>query len=551
MPKQIAYGDNARKEIFTGMEMVAKAVMVTMGPKGQNVLLEKSFGAPTFTNDWVSVAKEIELEDKYHNVGASIIKEAAEKTNKLVGDGTTTTTVLTYAIAKEGLRYIKSGVNPFSLSRGLHKAVNSIVTELQTKATPVHGSTEAIENVATISAQDPEVGKLIAAIMNEIGQDGVVTVEEGRSMGLDKEVVTGMQFDQGYASPYFVTDPQRMEASIEKPLVLITDEKIGSMKDIINILEGAATTGRKNFVIIADDIEGEALANLVLNKMRGILNVVAIKAPGFGDRKKEMMKDIAVVTGATLITKELGITLENASVDMLWQADKIVATKDKTTIVGGQGGEDILANRIEEIKAQIMHSTSDYDKEKLSERLARLAGGVAVIRVGAATEMEMKNKKDKIEDALNATRAAVEEGIVAGGGVTLVNLSHTLQNIQLDDQDEQIGIEIVKAAIQYPVKQIANNAGYKGDRVVEKIKENKEFNYGFDAKSGEFKDMIKDGIIDPAKVIRVTLENAVSAAAMFLTTDAVIVNTPSKDDSPTPAMPGMGWMWGMGGMPMM
>ncbi len=551
MPKQIAYGDNARKEIFTGMEMVAKAVMVTMGPKGQNVLLEKSFGSPTFTNDGVSVAKEIELEDKYHNVGASIIKEAAEKTNKLAGDGTTSTTVLTYAIAKEGLRYIKSGVNPFSLSRGLHKAVDAIVEKLQTKATPVHGSKEAIQNVATISAQDSEVGQLIADVMDEIGQDGVITVEEGRSMGLDKEVVKGMQFDQGYASPYFVSDPQRMEAVVEKAMVLVTDKKISSIKDIIGILEGAAASGNKNFVIVADDIEGEALANLVLNKVRWILNVVCVKAPGFGDRKKEMLKDIAVVTWATLITEDLGITLENATPEMLGKAEKIVATKDKTTIVDGAGDSNAIDNRIAELKAQIMNSTSDYDKEKLAERLAKLAGGVAVIRVGAATEMEMKNRKHKIEDALNATRAAIEEGIVAGGGVTLVNLSADLNNIKLDDQDEQIGIEIVQAAIQYPVHQIANNAGYKGDWVVEKIKENSDFNYGFDAKTGKFKDLLKDGIIDPAKVIRVALENSVSAAALFLTTDAVITEIPKSWDD-TPAMPaGMGGMWGMGGMPMM
>ena len=548
MAKVIKYHDDARKEIFAGMEMVAEAVMVTMWPKGKNVLLEKSFGAPTSTNDGVTVAKEIEFEDKYHNIGASLVKEAAENTNKVAWDGTTTTTVLAYAMAKEWLRYIRSGVNPFSLGRWLHTAVASIIDELMKKSTKVTDR-EEIKQVATISAQDDNVGELIADIMEEVGQDGVITVEEGKTLGLDKEVVKGMQFDQGYASPYFISDSQRMEAVVEKPLILVTDSKVSSMKDIVGVLEQAAATGRKDFVIIADDVEGEALANLVLNKMRGILNVVAIKAPGFGDRKKEMLKDIAAVTGAAVITEELGLKLETATVDMLWQADKIISTKEHTTIVGGKGEKDTIDQRISEIRVQIDNASSDYDREKLQERLARLAGGVAVIKVWAATETEMKNKKYKIEDALNATRAAVEEGIVAGGWVTLVNLVPILEAMNLTDHDEQIGVEIVKEAIQYPVKQIANNAGHKGDHVVEKVKENPEFNYGFDAKNGEYKDMLTDGIIDPAKVIRVALENAVSAAAMFLTTDAVIVDAPKKDSAPEmPAWGGMGGMWWMGWM---
>lgn len=549
MPKQITYGENARKEIFVWIEMVAKAVMVTMWPKWQNVILDRWYGSPVFTNDGVTVAKEIELEDKYHNVWASIIKEAAERTNKLAGDWTTTTTVLTYAIAKEGLRYIKTWVNPFSLSRWLHKAVDWLIQELKTKATPIHGSRESIQNIATISAQDPDVWHLIADILAEIGQDGVITVEEWRSMWLDKEVVIWMQFDQGYGSPYFVTDPQKMEAVIEKAKILITDKKISSIKDIIGILESAAATGTKNFVIIADDIEWEALANLVLNKMRWILNVITIKAPWFGDRKKEILRDIAVVTWATVITEELWITLENASVDMLWSAEKVVASKDTTTIIGWKWSQDEINDRIMELKAQIANSNSDYDREKMVERLAKLAWWIAVIRVWAATEMEMKSKKWKIEDALNATSAAIEEWIVAWGWVTLINIAHILNDVKLEDADEQIWVDIVKEAIQYPIKQIANNAGYKWDRVVEKIKENKELNYGFDAKTGQFKDMLTDGIIDPAKVIRVSLENAVSAAAMFLTTDAVIVDIASKEQ--TDMSGAMGWMWWMGWMPMM
>lgn len=544
MSKTIHYSDDARKQMFHGIEKVADAVKVTMGPKGRNVILERSYGAPTVTNDGVTVAKEIELEDKMENIWASMVKEAAEKTNKEAGDGTTTTVVLSHAMAQEGLRYIRSGVNPFALGRGLHKTVEKLVIDLQAKAKPIKNK-EEIKQVATISAQDEEVGTLIAEVMEEIGNDGTITVEEGKSLGLTKEIKTGMQFDQGYLSPYFVSDPQRMEAVVEKPYIILTDKKISSIKDILQLLEGIAASGKKEVVIIAEDIEGEALASLVLNKIRGMLNVLAIKAPGFGDRKKEMLKDIATVTGATLITEELGLKLEDATIDMLGKADKVIATKDNTIIVDGQGNQQNIQERANTIRAQLENTNSEYDKEKLAERLAKLVGGVAVIKVGAATEMEMKNKKYKIEDALNATRAAVQEGIVAWWGTALLKLSNMLSSFTLEDADEHIAVEIVKNAIQYPVIQIANNAGYKGDRVVEKVKEEKDFNHGFDAKTGEFKDLVKWWIIDPAKVIRVALENAVSTAAMFLTTDAVIVDSPKKEEDHIHAPAGMGGMWWM------
>ncbi len=543
MPKIIKYGDDSRRAIYNGIKKVADAVKVTMGPKGKNVILERSFGAPVVTNDGVTVAKEIELEDKFENIGAELVKEAANKTNDAAGDGTTTTVVLVDAIAKEGLKYVRAGVNPFALNRGLHKAVDAIVEELKKKAKKVE-SREEIEQVATISAQDPEVGKLIADIMEEIGKDGVVTVEEGKSIGLEKEIVKGMQFDQGYISPYFITDPSRMEAVIEKPYIIITDKKISSIKELLPILEQIATTGKKDIVIIADDVEGEALATLVLNKLRGVLNVLAVKAPGFGDRKKEMLKDIATVTGGQVISEELWLKLENATLDMLGQADKVIADKDKTIIVWGKGSEEEIQKRADMIRTELEKTTSDYDKEKLQERLARLVGGVAVIRVGAATEMEMKNKKYKIEDALNATRAAIEEGIVPGGWTALLKLQKVLDNLKVEDKDEQIWIEIVKNAIEYPARQIANNAGYKGDLVVEKVKEKEDFAYGFNAKTGEYGDLFKMGVIDPTKVIRVALENAVSAAGMLLTTDAVVADKPEKKNENSTA----GWSWEIDGM---
>ncbi len=553
MAKQIKYGDDARKEIFSWMEMVADAVKVTMGPKWRNVILERGFWGPIVTNDWVTVAKEIDLEWKTENIWASMIKEAAEKTNKEAWDGTTTTVVLAEAMSKEWLRYIRSGVNPFSLWKWLHKAVDKLVEEIEKKARKIGDSKEKIRQVATISAQDEEVGDLIADVFEEIGKDGTITVEEWKSLGLTKEIKTGMQFDQGYSSPYFVTDTQRMEAVIEKPYILVTDKKISSIKEILQVLEAIASSGKKDIVIIAEDVDGEALASLVLNRIRGMLNVLTVKAPGFGDRKKEMLKDIATVTWATLITEELWIKLEEATIDMLGKADKVISTKDNTVIVDGKWNQDEINERADQIKAQIWMTTSDYDKEKLVERLAKLVGWVAVIQVWAATEMEMKNKKYKIEDALNATRAAIEEGIVAGWGSVLLQLSKVLEDFKLDDADEQVAVNIVRDAIQYPVRQIANNAGFKGDRVVEKVKESEDINYGFDAREWTFKDLFEAWIIDPAKVLRVALENAVSTAAMFLTTETVVVDAPAKEcchhdhgaDAWMWGMWGMGWMWGM------
>ena len=547
MAKTLHFGDDARKSIFSGIETVANAVKVTMGPKGRNVILERSYGGPIVTNDGVTVAKEIELEDKSENIGANMIKEAAEKTNKEAWDGTTSTVVLAHAMAKEGLRYVRSGVNPFFLGKGLHKAVEILTHEIHQKAQPVD-SPEKIRQVATISAQDEEVGNLISEVFEEIGKDGTITVEEGKSIGLTKEIKTGMQFDQGYSSPYLVTDTQRMEAVVEKPYILVTDKKVSSIKEILWVLESVAATGKKDFVIIAEDVDGEALASLVLNKIRGMLNILTIKAPGFGDRKKEMLRDIAVVTGATLITEELGIKLEDTTIDMLGKAEKVISSKDNTVIISGKGNPDEIEARANQIKGQLSQTTSDYDREKLEERLAKLVGGVAVIQVGAATEMEMKNKKYKIEDALNATRAAIEEGIVAGGGSVLLQLSKVLDAVKFDDPDEQVAIEIVKNAIQYPVKQIADNAGFKWDRVVEKVKESDQVNFGFDAKEGTFKDLFASGIIDPAKVLRVALENAVSTAAMFLTTETVIVDLPKSECNCGHSHGAEAGMWGMGGM---
>lgn len=528
MSKTIHYSDDARKLMFQGMEMVADAVKVTMWPKGRNVVLEKSYGAPVVTNDWVTVAKEIELEDKMNNVWASMIKEAAEKTNKQAGDGTTTTVVLAHAMSKEWLRFIRSGVNPFALGRGLHKTVDKVIADLQAQAKPIKNK-EEIKQVATISAQDEEVGALIADVMEEIWNDGTITVEEWNSIWLTKEVKTGMQFDQWYTSPYFVTDTQRMEAVVDKPYILLTDQKINSMKDIMNVLESVAATGKKDIVIIADDVEWEALASLVLNRMRWVLNVVAIKAPWFGDRKKEMLLDISAVTWATLITPELGYKLEDASIELLGKADKVICSKDNTIIVDGKWNPDVINDRADLIRSQIETTKSDYDREKLAERLAKLVWWVAVIKVWAATEMEMKNKKYKIEDALNATRAAVEEWIVAWWGTALLKISKGLENFELEDEDENIAVDIVRDAIQYPVIQISNNAWYKGDRVVEQVKADKDLNVWFDASTWDFEDLVKAGIIDPAKVIRVALENAVSTAAMFLTTDAVIVDNPKPE----------------------
>lgn len=548
MAKQIQFGDDARKNIYAWVQIVADAVRVTMWPKGRNVILERSFGAPTVTNDGVTVAKEIELDDKFENIGASLTKEAASKTNDAAGDGTTTTVVLVDGIVQEGLRYITSGVNPFALSRGLHKAVDHLVAQIADKSVKIE-TKEQIRQVAALSAQDEQVGELIADVMEEVGNDGVITVEEGKSIGLEKEVVTGMQFDQGYLSPYFVTDPARMESALENVHILITDKKISAIKDILPLLEQLGAMGKRDIVIIADDVDGEALGTLVLNKLRWTINVLAVKAPGFGDRKKETLKDIAAVTWGTLITEEVGLKLEDATLDMLGVAEKVISTKDKTTIVGGKGEQTSIEARVNELRVLIDKASSDYDREKLQERLARLAWGVAVIKVGAATEMEMKNKKYKIEDALNSTRAAIEEGIVAWGGTSLLKLSASIASLTFNDSDEAIGAKIIAEAIQYPARQIANNAWYKGDWVVEQVKASADFNQWFNAATGEFVDLVAAGIIDPAKVERVALENAVSSAAMLLTTDCVVADIP-EPASAAPAAGGMpGWgMWWMGGM---
>ncbi len=544
MSKTIHYSDDARKLMFQGMEMVADAVKVTMWPKWRNVILEKSYWAPIVTNDGVTVAKEIDLEDKMNNVWASMIKEAAEKTNKEAGDGTTTTVVLAHAMSKEWLRFIRSGVNPFALGRGLHKTVDKVISDLQAQAKPIKNK-EEIKQVATISAQDEEVWALIADVMEEIWNDGTITVEEWNSIWLTKEVKTWMQFDQWYTSPYFVTDTQRMEAVIEKPYILVTDQKVSSMKDIIQVLESVAATWKKDIVIIAEDVEWEALASLVLNKMRWMLNIVTIKAPWFWDRKKEMLQDIAAVTWAMLITPELWYKLDEASIEMLWRAEKVICTKDTTVIVDGKWDVAKIEERADLIRSQIESTKSDYDREKLAERLAKLVWWVAVIKVWAATEMEMKNKKYKIEDALNATRAAIEEWIVAWWGTALLKISKSLEDFVLEDEDENIAVDIVKDAIQYPVIQISNNAGFKWDRVVEQVKADKDLNDGFDASTWEFKDLVKAGIIDPAKVIRVALENAVSTAAMFLTTDAVIVDNPKPECHCNCGQAWAGDMWWM------
>lgn len=544
MSKTIHYSDDARKLMFQGMEMVADAVKVTMWPKWRNVILEKSYWAPVVTNDWVTVAKEIDLEDKMNNVWASMIKEAAEKTNKEAGDGTTTTVVLAHAMSKEWLRFIRSGVNPFALGRWLHKTVDKVISDLQAQAKPIKNKDE-IRQVATISAQDEEVGSLIADVMEEIWNDWTITVEEWNSIWLTKEVKTWMQFDQGYTSPYFVTDTQRMEAVVEKPYILVTDQKVSSMKDIIQVLESVAATWKKDIVIIAEDVEWEALASLVLNRMRWMLNVVAIKAPWFGDRKKELLQDIATVTWAMLITPELWYKLDEASIEMLWKAEKVICSKDNTIIVDWKWDQSKIEERADLIRSQIESTKSDYDREKLAERLAKLVWWVAVIKVWAATEMEMKNKKYKIEDALNATRAAVEEWIVAWWGTALLKISKKLEDFKLEDEDENIAVDIVRDAIQYPVIQIANNAWFKWDRVVEKVKTEKDLNIWFDASTWDFEDLVKKWIIDPAKVIRVALENAVSTAAMFLTTDAVIVDNPKPECHCNCGQSWAGDMWWM------
>ena len=548
MAKIIEYSDHARKHVYNGIKEVADAVKVTMWPKGKNVMIESSFWAPKVTNDGVSVAKEIELEGKLENIWAELVKEAANKTNDAAGDGTTTTVTLVDSIAKEWLRYINSWVNPFVLWKGLDQAVETLVENLQKNAKKLDNK-EEIKQVATISAQDEKVWELIADVMEEIGEDGVITVEEGKSIGLEKEVVKGMQFDQGYESPYFVTNSERMEATIENANIIITDKKISNLQEVLPLMEKIAAAGSKNIVIISEWVEWEALATLVLNKLKGVLNVLAVKAPWFGDNKKALLQDIAIVTGGTVISEEMWMTFENVGTEVVWWASKVIANKDKTIIVDGKWDKHNIENRINQLKLQIENTTSEYDKEKLQERVAKLAGGVAVIKVWAATEAEMKNKKDKIEDALNATRAAMEEGIVAWGGTALLKLQKELENIKTDNADIKVWVEIIKSAIEYPARQIADNAGYKGDVVVENVKNNSDLNYWFNAKTWEYTDLIKQWVIDPVKVIRVALQNSVSAAKMLLTTETVITEAPKPPKGPAPDLWWLGGMWGMWWMP--
>ena len=533
MAKMIAFDEDARRSMERGMNILADAVRVTLGPKGRNVVLEKKWGAPTITNDGVSIAKEIDLEDPYEKIGADLVKEVAKKTDDVAGDGTTTATVLAQALVREGLRNVAAGANPMSLKRGIETAVEKIVAKLLDMAKDVE-TKEQIASTASISAGgDSEVGGIIAEAMDKVGKDGVITVEESNTFGLELELTEGMRFDKGYISPYFVTDPERMETVIEDPYILIANAKISAVKDVLPILEKVMQSG-KPLVILAEDVEGEALATLIVNKIKGTFRSVAVKAPGFGDRRKAMLQDIAILTGAQVISEEVGLKLENTGLDMLGKARKVVSTKDETTIVEGAGSTDQIAGRVAQIRAEIENSDSDYDREKLQERLAKLAGGVAVIKVGAATEVELKERKHRIEDAVRNAKAAVEEGIVAGGGVALIQAGkEALKDIKLEG-DEATGVNIVRVAIEAPLKQIATNAGLEGGVVAERVA-NLKAGEGLNAATGEYVDMIKAGIIDPAKVTRSALQNAASIAALFLTTEAVIADKPEKN--PAPAMP--------------
>jgi len=547
MPKQLVFDQDARSGLKAGIDTLAKAVMTTLGPKGRNVAIDKKFGAPTITHDGVSVAKEIELEDPYENMGAQLLKEAATKTNDIAGDGTTTATALAYYMVTEGLRNLAAGANPMLLKRGIDAAAEAVSAKIAAMAIDISTKDE-IASVAAISAQDKEIGALIADVMDKVGKDGVITVEESKGLEFETDYVEGMQFDRGYISPYFITQPDTMEAVIEDAYILIHDKKISAANDLVPILEKLLQLGKRELVIIAEDVDGEALATLVLNKLRGMLNVVAVKAPGFGDRRKAMLQDIAALTGGQVITEEMGRKLESVTLEDLGRAGKVVVTKNDTTIVDGAGDEQAIKGRIEEIRVEIENSTSDYDREKLQERLAKLSGGVAVIGVGAATEVELKEKKHRVEDALSATRAAVEEGIVPGGGVALVNAMGVLDELTLDYDDENTGVRIVRQALQMPMRGIVANAGLDGGVVQQQIlaeqKAQKNPNIGFDVMSGAYVDMIKVGIIDPAKVTKGALENAASIAGMILTTEALITDIP-EPEPPMPAGGGMGGGMGM------
>jgi chaperonin GroEL len=540
--KQLVFAEDARRRLQQGIDIVANSVATTLGPKGRNVALDRKFGSPTITHDGVTVAKEIELEDPFANMGAQLLKEAATKTNDIAGDGTTTSTVLAHAIVTEGLKTLAAGANPMRLKLGIEQGVDAVVVALRKMSQKIE-TKEEIASVATNSAADAEIGKLIADVMDKVGKDGVITVEESKSLQFETEYVEGMQFDRGYISAYFITDTEHMESVISEPYVLIYDKKISAAQDIVPVLEKLVQIGKRDLVIIAEDIDGEALATLVLNKLRGMLNVLAVKAPGFGDRRKAMMQDIAELTGGQLISEETGRKLETTTLQDLGKAEKIVADKDNTTIVGGKGNAAQIKGRIEQIRVEIDKSTSDYDKEKLQERLAKLSGGVAIIRVGAATETELKEKKHRVEDALSATRAAIEEGIVPGGEIVFINAMASLDKVKMDGEDEAIGVNIVRKALEAPIRRLAQNAGQDGAVIIENVrrlaKEQGNKHLGYNVITGEYGDMLKAGVIDPLKVVRGALENAASIAAMILTTECLITDVPEKD-KPAPMPPGGG-----------
>ena len=550
MAKQLVFKEDARRKLQSGVDKVANAVSTTLGPKGRNVALDKKFGAPTVTHDGVTVAKEIELEDPYENMGAQLLKEAATKTNDIAGDGTTTATVLAQAIVSEGLKNVAAGANPMLLKRGILHAADVVSRDILDQSTPIE-TKEEIANVASVSAQDTEIGDLIAEVMDKVGKDGVVTVEESRGLEFETEYVEGMQFDRGYISPYFVTNSETMESDIEEPYILIHDKKVSAAQDIIPILEKLHQIGKRELVIIAEDVDGEALATMVVNKLRGAINVLAVKAPGFGDRRKAMLRDIAVLTGGSVISEETGRKLDSVTVQDLGRAAKVVSTKDDTVIVDGAGEEGAIVGRIDEIRREIDNSTSDYDREKLQERLAKLSGGVAVIRVGAATETELKEKKHRVEDALSATRAAVEEGIVPGGGVALINAVSSLDGVSLGVSDENTGVTIMRRALEMPMRKIAANAGEDGAVIIQNVRraqaDASNHRVGFNVMDGQYGDMIEAGIPDPAKVTRGAIENSASIAAMILTTEALITDVPEESPPPMPGG-GMDGMGGMGGM---
>jgi chaperonin GroEL len=539
--KQLAFSEDARRKLQDGMDVLAKAVVTTLGPKGRNVAIDRKFGSPTITHDGVSVAKEIELEDSFENMGAQLLKEAATKTNDIAGDGTTTSTVLAHSIVTDGMKNLAAGFNPMLLKWGIEASTKAVAEKITEQAIEVTTKDE-IANVASISAQDRTIGELIADVMDKVGKDGVITVEESKGLEFETEYVEGMQFDRGYISPYFITNPESMEADVDEPYILVHDKKISAATDIVPVLEKLVQLGKRELVIIAEDIDGEALATLVLNKLRGMLNVVAVKAPGFGDRRKAMLQDIAILTGATVIAEETGRKLDTTEVNDLGRAEKIVVTKDDTTIVGGRGESSEIKGRIEQIRVEIDKSTSDYDREKLQERLAKLSGGVAINRVGAATETELKEKKHRVEDALSATRAAVEEGIVPGGGVALINAMAAIDDIKMDSDDAQVGVAIVRKALEVPLRKIAENAGKDGSVILQEVRRaqdsEKNLNVGYNVISEAYIDMVKDGVIDPAKVTRGALENAASIAAMILTTEALITDLPEEAGPPAaPPMP--------------